>query len=919
MEINANNLEKKYLGNIKWYDSEKGFGLIQDFFNNNEYFVHRNNTYSHIAETFSREYSEKLYIFNIKDSHIKKDRIEAFKIEVLSQFNNYEVLYPLFFSILKNKKDNSKIFNLHKYLSDIQKKSLFSRYFKELIEIDKIDVISKTEKFQQILPSFDMIDFIYVESALINQFLEDFAIVFSENDYFNLWKFGLIDAFDVNYISFFSNLSKHEKFRVFVRVSQTVDDNKILFDLIDGKTLILEDVYLLMGQSQLFDYLFELISKYIIIDNYTIYIYFEYFANVLDLNLRNNTINLIIDKASENLKYELWLKSKYDNIDINIIKSLKFKSLDEQNRCFKRVLKTFHDENEIFELIFKDIFQFSCVNNLLNEDQIIKYFLFFLSKYSIIEEITDFDKIFTIYDRIKIPQQNIYFDQLFEKIAVIFKIKLWLENKTETINYQDVLDNIANFNDSTQKILFQKLFADIELNKFQVKLEKFNQAFNIDNFNQEKIINASIYITIKIIEILKNETNLEDIYLSIVNYLNKFRKLDSFIDLFVKCTGLIIISDSQTNNSQYYTNETLKNIKGINKVKLKILCEGRKAKNNNNEIILDSKHQKEFNWCQNKMCFKSAFENCINLEIVQYHQFDDYENSKELMYYEKYNLIDFCRILHLNFENYFHARLNGYLNRLNSIFSKIKCKSCNELLLPAHENNYGFYRVSLFRCNNVNCVEYIDLNKNHKKGDDKIIYLSHCNNSKCQNIIDSRESKRCLNGWYICDYCLACCSENSLNYRNENLILLEQNRIFTTLGHKDKGEIYCCKCGGLIIKSNTDDENYKKTFKWFKKNQNNNSIIRKYGINKNNKYWWLLLKNEWSLVEYQNKLKNLIKLGFEIPDIDDEFKTMYLISGKEEPPNIKILKCNLCGFELNLESETDKKNAIEKYHTEFFS
>jgi protein-arginine kinase activator protein McsA len=85
------------------------------------------------------------------------------------------------------------------------------------------------------------------------------------------------------------------------------------------------------------------------------------------------------------------------------------------------------------------------------------------------------------------------------------------------------------------------------------------------------------------------------------------------------------------------------------------------------------------------------------------------------------------------------------------------------------------------------------------------IYISKCFNWKCNGVIDDRDTKKCPNGWNICSVCGSCCSNRIAEQRITHCteIGIEPSRYFYEflahkLGHLEKKEFYCCKCGGLM-------------------------------------------------------------------------------------------------------------------------
>ncbi|MBD3584103.1 hypothetical protein [Flavobacterium selenitireducens] len=195
-------------------------------------------------------------------------------------------------------------------------------------------------------------------------------------------------------------------------------------------------------------------------------------------------------------------------------------------------------------------------------------------------------------------------------------------------------------------------------------------------------------------------------------------------------------------------------------------CEGRKS-DKNCELS-----GKEFWWCYGRKCFNAN------------------QNYQESSSWKKYSLRDFIKILNLPFDENGYYIFVSEINRLNRLLERIKCVDCTKVLRPSKQTNFGFYRVSHFKCNDENCVSH-----------SKEIYLTHCLNSKCTNVIDERVAKRCPNGFIICDICGSCCSNQQFVRRIENLESNGQKPPQKLVdlkseekGHWENAECFCYKC-----------------------------------------------------------------------------------------------------------------------------
>lgn len=209
-------------------------------------------------------------------------------------------------------------------------------------------------------------------------------------------------------------------------------------------------------------------------------------------------------------------------------------------------------------------------------------------------------------------------------------------------------------------------------------------------------------------------------------------------------------------------------------------CEGRPAQKQDEYV------GKDFLWCRNSKCFA---------ECVKEHTKEEWEN---------YTLLDFCRILGLNTDSVDsegrtvrygkYLTFSSIINRANSIIEHLYCRACGEMLEPVNISNYLAHLVTHFHCTNTTCE------KHHH-----VIYISKCFNWKCNGVIDDRDIKKCPNGWNICPECGSCCSNRTAGQRivNNKEIGIKTNPYLIDfyerkLGHLEKREFYCWKCGRLM-------------------------------------------------------------------------------------------------------------------------
>ena len=237
--------------------------------------------------------------------------------------------------------------------------------------------------------------------------------------------------------------------------------------------------------------------------------------------------------------------------------------------------------------------------------------------------------------------------------------------------------------------------------------------------------------------------------------------------------GLII--EGQWNYHMFtYKRETEGRPSGIN------YCEGRPS------ITSSKVTDTSFLWCRNQECHQKA---------VECHDAGNWE---------EYTLLDFCRILGLETDTQDqkgrivkygkYLSFTSLINRANSILEHLYCRECEEMLEPVEISNYYTHLVTKFHCTNPQC------NKFHES-----IYISKCFNWKCHGVIDERDNKKCPNNWIICPVCGSCCSNRIVAQRINNRLKLGlgpapylQDFINMKMGHLEKREFYCYKCGNKM-------------------------------------------------------------------------------------------------------------------------
>ena len=154
-------------------------------------------------------------------------------------------------------------------------------------------------------------------------------------------------------------------------------------------------------------------------------------------------------------------------------------------------------------------------------------------------------------------------------------------------------------------------------------------------------------------------------------------------------------------------------------------CEGREA------LQTDRFHKCRFWWCANAKCFQNA------------------ATSHQPHEWEAYTLLDVARALGCDTDerrpsgeiipNGRYYAFVGAVNRVDRILPHLQCRACTNPLYPEKNANFALFRVTQFCCREGRC-------KRHGE----TVYLHHCLRGGCGSIIDSRDTRKCPNSWYVC-------------------------------------------------------------------------------------------------------------------------------------------------------------------------
>lgn len=191
-----------------------------------------------------------------------------------------------------------------------------------------------------------------------------------------------------------------------------------------------------------------------------------------------------------------------------------------------------------------------------------------------------------------------------------------------------------------------------------------------------------------------------------------------------------------------------------------------------------------FFWCQGRECFH----NCLEEQTLS-----AMNNWRKYTLFHLVEIIGYPMLRPTEAGNEADDTLRQFVAvsiKVMQKFRRLKCRSCGHMMFTSRRRE-TFNRHNFFACANPNCHEY-----------NKEVYLNHC--FKCKKgLIDSRDHKKCPNGWHICPTCLSCC-DNDLFERLAQRYIVSNKPVPSRLqslrghGHADLNMRYCPKCATLI-------------------------------------------------------------------------------------------------------------------------
>jgi hypothetical protein len=474
------------------------------------------------------------------------------------------------------------------------------------------------------------------------------------------------------------------------------------------------------------------ISEYPAIDKHLIKSYKKFQKDIDDsekLSLFKRYTGKYLGKLIKSWKgYDL-----YSIIDLMefINSDMKLSYKDEIASVVKKLVKplnneevfTFLESSEIHEQL---ILYYLSYGDFDNFTIFIEKFLFFSSE--------SFDIGIEYFNRIEI---KVFLSEILaEQTNLSNKMQiLRLFTDLHFVIEKDVLKSEISV---AKSFLQQYLIKHIIFQYYQkiVKVRYLQSILNIDTWTDLSSIILINFIKQKPEDKKEAIRLLSSTFKEHLNKINKRKDLhDTFINLHLirkivkHCDGRKHYEKKKwkrDNKTRYYTDKKELNISHVEDY----YCEGRYWKK---DQLWDSKTNEPFEvslfWCRGGVCNQPNSK--CNFEL----------NSND------WTLKEIAEIFNFKLDQIVLSNIAGWANRINEIIEQLRCRKCDSILrpIPFDPKSLGYYATPKFNCINKKC-KLLGMK----------IRFSHCLNSKCERLLDSRDLETCSKGWMICE-CGTCC------------------------------------------------------------------------------------------------------------------------------------------------------------------
>ena len=791
------------LGIIKWFSDENRYGVIEEVNTQKEVFLHFKNWVD--SHSITNIDISLVLVFEVTE---EKNKIVAKNCRFFDYSkNDYMLLYKLTFMyehylyVMGERKRETKIVNI------LNNKNNKVEYFFEILNTTFQNVQNENflEEIKRLKDLFN--SELISKEFTVNESLKRFKLstdkVFKlqliEQDYINIHdvEFDFILKYleiDFNLLNKIKNHPQFLKniFNILDKSQNRILKKELITIAIENKlqniTKYIDEFLNSLNQDEFIDTLLEIKNRLDTSD-----IVYDIHATVSEYLAR-------ID--NKKITYEAYKKKLIDLSELDIVKNY----IDFLDRTeLLNIIQKNNKNTDFIETLFTSI----------NNQELLKFLIEKVEEFELEHYKFYFD--FGVKSLTKLSEENqvLYLKKLFhlKKINLLnflntdliafYNIKVI---KDATINNYDkdfstflIIDLLSRFNDKDGFLATNELIKSV-LNIIELTPDKKVQIGKYfdecDGYGREIVTQKDDIISKESFTTHQGQTNYyfkitfeydENIVNDIknipgrrYNQIEKFwgaplRSQKEVIDFGKKHNFLMKLNDGNYFSDNLHLLITKKTEEKPLGTKY---CCGQKSN------VLSHLSKREFWWCNNYPCFQNN---------IKHH-----ENWKN------YTLFDFMNILELNMDEQkkdgsivcdgLYTRFVTFINRFNKLLDKLYCTECNHILYPAESSNFGAYSVTKFICKNENC--------SYKN---QIVYLNHCLNPQCNETIDSRISKKCSNGLYICEKCGSCCSHTMFKRRLDNLKTNGQNDlrleqlVANNEGHLEKAEYFCYKCGQVMV------------------------------------------------------------------------------------------------------------------------
>lgn len=619
----------------------------------------------------------------------------------------------------------------------------------ELLKLHKYEIVLDKSKFYsaELFEKYDKLIFNQLE----------------QKQYFPFWKQKKGYIFPINYLKIYLNHNE-DNYREL--------DDWLLRNIIskeDAKKILFGNIEKLNTINSRFDF-------------YTLY---NSVKSIISID--NNSISYLISLHNTCIYLILWHLKIIEEFDFETLKGkfIYFKP-NEQINIFKRLFYLKHNQKIDFNLEKLDEILRADVELYLSNEQYSNDFVLDISTHIIIECLKSYDKTGNF---------------VFESDLILKDLRNNSDKKFKIEHYFDKCKGrlTADWNWNTEGKISQVFYGEGQF-YYAIEFEPGRQAEGKNYYGSytyfEKNPNFE-NLKEEVKKIPKGKWNSDKNHWGIPSS----KKQDVY--LFAKNNRFFIeLQDRKHYDNNIHLVQFTRNIREGKKVLAErnipsgiTYCEGRKANKEHN------KFKTEFWWCCNQECFNNSCDSHTTKN------FDNALSNQNRDIWEEYTLLDFLHILKIDIiennninliEDGEYFKLLGHINAFNRLLERLYCEECNNLIYPKNTSHFALFRDIRFYCIEETC------SKKHEE-----IYLNNCLYGECKTIIDSRISKKCTHGLFICNNCGTCCSEDLFKRRLTNLNkvggYIHEELIYNVEkqnGHLEKKEYYCYKCSGMMTEKN---------------------------------------------------------------------------------------------------------------------